>query len=67
MRSERLSSARNQRGTEGNLPDFPQWDIPADPPSRMSMDDYLEFVQFCWDNTDHRPRDTHVVRRFVVR
>ncbi|OGV73942.1 MAG: hypothetical protein A3K19_22995 [Lentisphaerae bacterium RIFOXYB12_FULL_65_16] len=37
-------------------PVFPLWDIVESRPPRMSMADYLAFVDFCWEHTTDKAR-----------
>ncbi len=35
---------------EASLPCLPDWQVPASPGRHLTPDEYLKFVQFCWDN-----------------
>lgn len=52
----RTRKAEDGIRSNGPDPTFPAWDIPDLPQPRMSMDQYLAFVDFCWEQIPDKDR-----------
>ena len=48
--------AENCIRSNGSDPTFPAWDTPDLPQPRMSLDQYLAFVDFCWERIPDKDR-----------